>query len=151
MTPLLVAARGVHVAMMRELLRRGAETDAASDTGATPLIGAVFNREAVEAVKLLLEYGADRSLRDGAGDTARDRAQVSGLPTIVHLLDTYFPVKLQMEQVLLGLRGRDESPLTRLAQHSAFEPEVMGIVAAFLSGKASGAFEQLQEEATGRG
>ena len=66
---------------------------------------------------------------------------------VVAVLDTYFPLTVQMEQVLLGLCGPSESPLTRFAQHSAFEPKVLSIVAAFHSGKGSPAIDQLQREA----
>ena len=62
------------------------------------------------------------------------------------VLDTYFPIVLQMTQVLLGLKEPTESPLVRFAGHSAFEPNVLSMVKSLLSGEPSAAFEQLQSE-----
>ena len=56
------------------------------------------------------------------------------------------PLAPKRKQVLLGLRLEEGGPLRRFAAHELFEPRVMLIVAAFQSGKASGAFEQLQRE-----
>ena len=56
-----------------------------------------------------------------------------------------------MAVVLLGLRGPSESPLTRFAAHSAFEPKVLSLVNCFLVGKDDKAFEQLAGECPGGG
>ena len=50
-----------------------------------------------------------------------------------------------MVQVLLGVCGSDESALGRFAAHDTFDRNLLGIVAAFHSGRESGAFEALQE------
>lgn len=73
-TPLHYAASGPSVAMVKLLLDRGAPVDARSPNGTTPLMMA--SRYGVEeAAVLLLERGADVSLRNqldlGAGDFAR--------------------------------------------------------------------------------
>lgn len=84
-------------------------------------------------------WGACR--QDGA---RRDLAAERGLYEMVEVLDTYVP---QLEQALLGMHGRGESPLTRFASHAMFEPQVLWIVAALHSGKSShGAFDELQRE-----
>lgn len=73
-TPLHYAASGPDLAMVRLLLDRGAPIDARSPNGTTPLMMAArYGTE--EAAALLLERGADASLRNqldlGAGDFAR--------------------------------------------------------------------------------
>ena len=64
----------------------------------------------------------------------------------VALLDSYFPITPQMVQVLLGMRGPTESPLTRFAAHTTFEPNVLSLVKVLVTGEESAAFEQLQGE-----
>ena len=54
----------------------------------------------------------------------------------------------ELEQVLLGLRGPTESPLTRFAQPSAFEPQVLSLVKCLLTGEDKGAYSQLVEQAS---
>jgi ankyrin repeat protein len=72
--PLHYAASGPSLPMVRLLLDRGAPIDARSPNGTTPLMMAArYGTE--EAAALLLERGADASLRNqldlGAGDFAR--------------------------------------------------------------------------------
>jgi hypothetical protein len=56
-TPLIVAAFGTDVRVVRELLRDGADPNQASADGVTPLLSAIFG-ERVETVKILLDAGA---------------------------------------------------------------------------------------------
>jgi ankyrin repeat protein len=63
------------------LLDHGADPGARMQGGATPLMVAVGNgREA--AVRLLLERGADPSIRDDQGNTAADLAERLGYSMI---------------------------------------------------------------------
>ena len=43
------------------------------------------------------------------------------------------------------MHRHEESPLTRFAAHSAFEPEVLSLVKCLLTGEANGAFDELQQ------
>jgi hypothetical protein len=72
-TPLHYAATRGHLAMMRLLLDNSAYIDAESPNGTTPLMMAAYYATPL-AVKLLLEEGADPTLRNHAKVTALDMA-----------------------------------------------------------------------------
>jgi ankyrin repeat protein len=75
-TPLHYAASRGHVEIMQMLLDEHAYIDAASPNGTTPLMMAArYGTPA--AVKLLLEEGADPSLKNDLGLTAIDFAQMA--------------------------------------------------------------------------
>jgi ankyrin repeat protein len=62
-TPLHFAAREYHIETGRLLLKHGAAVDAQDADGNTPLSHAVFySRGRGDAIKLLLSFGADRTL-----------------------------------------------------------------------------------------
>ena len=61
------------------------------------------------------------------------------------MLDTYFPIRKMMEQVLLGMRGPEDSSLTRLAAHELYEPRVLSLVKCLLTGEVNKAFDELLE------
>jgi ankyrin repeat protein len=68
------------------LVDRGARLEARMEGGATPLMVACGNGR-TEAVRWLLERGADRSARDDRGETAAGLAGRLGYPEIQALLD----------------------------------------------------------------
>ena len=144
-TALHYAAANGHEEVVRVMLQHGADVNAQNNRGWTPLYNACSNNR-VTVARLLLEFNVDRSIRANDGCTARVAAKRCRNSKIVELLDTYFPLKLQMMQMLLGLRGPTESPLTRLAGHSTFEPKVLLLVKCLLSGEESVVFDQLQYE-----
>lgn len=72
--PLHYAATNSHITVIRLLLDHHAYIDAASPNGSTPLMMAAMYGNA-SAVKLLLESGADPSLKNDLGLTAIDFAQ----------------------------------------------------------------------------
>lgn len=75
-TPLHYAATKGHTAMMRLLLENNAYIDAESPNGTTPLMMAAYYAPPL-AVKLLLEEGADPTLRNQAKSSALDLAMSS--------------------------------------------------------------------------
>ena len=72
-TPLHYAASKGHIAMMRLLLENNAYIDAESPNGTTPLMMAAYYGTPL-AVKLLLEEGADPTLRNQVNASALDFA-----------------------------------------------------------------------------
>ena len=77
-TPLFYAALGNHPALIRYLHGQGAALDVRGRHDETPLIGAC-SKNADDAARTLLELGADGTLLDRKGRSARDRAR-SGAP-----------------------------------------------------------------------
>ena len=80
-TPFLIAAKANDVEVMRELIAHGADPFAATDNGTTPLMVAAgvghapgitrsAEGEALQAVTLCVELGADVNAVNDAGDTA---------------------------------------------------------------------------------
>jgi len=76
-TPLHYAATKGHTAMMRLLLENNAYIDTESPNGTTPLMMAAYYAPPL-AVKLLLEEGADPTLRNQARASALDLALTAG-------------------------------------------------------------------------
>ena len=68
------------------LLKAGATVDVVNSAGATPLMNCGITNQP-EVAKLLLKYGADRTLQNNQGQTAMDLASRSS-PAVVALLET---------------------------------------------------------------
>ncbi len=68
------------------LIKRGAAVNAQSNNGMSPLIVAA-SIDHIDAVKLLLENGADKGLKDAKGQTAKAWAAKRGYDSVVSLLD----------------------------------------------------------------
>lgn len=97
-TPFLLAADRADVPMMKALLELGADPLMANLTKTTPLMAAAGlgttepleeageEPEALEAVKLLLDLGADINAVDDNGDTPMHGAAYGAYPTVVKLL-----------------------------------------------------------------
>lgn len=75
--PLHYAATGAHLAIMEVLLEHHAFIDAESPNGTTPLMMAALYGNAA-AVKLLLDAGADATMKNQLGMTAVDFANRAG-------------------------------------------------------------------------
>ena len=85
-TALHSAASGPTLAVIKQLLDRGAELNARAPNGSTPLmVGAQHGSE--EAVMRLLEAGADARLRDARGRSAADLARSVGRERLAERLD----------------------------------------------------------------
>ncbi len=96
-TPFFVAAKGADVAVMRLLLKHGANPLLATDGKATPLMAAAgvgyrqgaslkTESEALEAVKLAVEVGGDVNAANAIGFTALHGAAIRGANSIVKFL-----------------------------------------------------------------
>jgi uncharacterized protein len=97
-TPFLMAARTADAPLMRLLKELGADPLLTNEDGTTPLMAAAglgvhspgedpgTEREALEAVKVALELGADVNAIDKNGDTAMHGAAYKQFPSIVQLL-----------------------------------------------------------------
>ena len=68
---------------LAQLLEQGADPDARSGLGYTPLMLAAADGNA-EAVRILLEHGADPALKSNLGTTALDKAR--GYPAVIKLI-----------------------------------------------------------------
>ncbi len=84
-TPLHYAATGGHIATMRLLLDNHAYIDAASPNGSTPLMMAAMYGT-VDAVKLLIEAGADPALKNAKGLGAIEFARQVKREDVVSLI-----------------------------------------------------------------
>jgi uncharacterized protein len=97
-TPFLMAADRADIPLMRELLKAGADPLLPNADKSTPLMAAAglgtanpleeagTEDEALEAVKMLLDLGADVNAVDNKGDTAMHGAAYGNFPMIVQLL-----------------------------------------------------------------
>lgn len=85
-TPLHYAASGGHVAVMSFLLDHSAYIDAESPNGTTPLMMAA-RYGSPEAVKLLIQEGADPTLSNQLGLTAKDFAVQGRRQNSIELMD----------------------------------------------------------------
>jgi ankyrin repeat protein len=95
-TPLLYAVLYGDASLVRSLLERGADPNAADDHGATPLMWAVTD---LEKVKLLIEHRADVGARSNDGRTPlMIAASVPGAAPVAQLL------------IERGARVRDRGP-----------------------------------------
>src|SRR5262245_511186 len=97
-TPFLMAADRADVPLMRELLKAGADPFLPNADKSTPLMAAAgfgtsdpleeagTEDEALDAVKMLLDLGADINAVDNKGDTVMHGAAYGNFPAIVQLL-----------------------------------------------------------------
>jgi ankyrin repeat protein len=97
-TPFLMAADRADVPLMRELVKAGADPLLPNADKSTPLMAAAglgtsdpleeagTEDEALDAVKMLLDLGADINAVDNKGDTVMHGAAYGNFPAIVQLL-----------------------------------------------------------------
>jgi len=84
-TPIMYAVQNKEPLMMRQLIKYGADLDQAAKKGNTAVINASKTGK-LKCVKLLVENGADVELKNDAGMTALDYANISNYPTLAGYL-----------------------------------------------------------------
>ena len=89
--------------LISTLLTAGADVNAKDVRGMTPLMLAAANDHQNPAViRMLLEHGADASVKSKPGDTAADWARRTGLPAGIQLLKVYFGAGSRREPTVSG-------------------------------------------------
>jgi ankyrin repeat protein len=91
-TPLHYATTGGHLRVMQLLLDKHAYIDAASPNGSTPLMMAALYASP-SAVKLLLDAGADPSLKNNLGLTAIEFARNAQRTDVMELIAKFIRAK----------------------------------------------------------
>jgi uncharacterized protein len=140
-TPLLMAAKGVDVELLRLLLAHGADPLAPNAAGTTPLMAAAgvdmayqgedsgTNEDALASVKLLLEAGADLTAVNKNGETALHGAARRGANAVVQLLvDQGARLDIVSKRGLTPLNfaeGKSEAVLRAQPQTAALIREMM--------------------------
>jgi ankyrin repeat protein len=84
-TPLLLAARAGHLAVVKHLVDAGAAVNQAHDAMGSPLQAAVVNGR-TDVVRFLLERGASPNERNRFGDPVLGLAAARGSPAVLRVL-----------------------------------------------------------------
>jgi RNA polymerase sigma factor (sigma-70 family) len=90
------AAKSGQLDLLEQMLVDGVEIDAKDAAGRTLLHWAVEN-DHLDAVRLLLKYGADRNIADRARKTAYQLAKKRGNPAVLRLFDTAEPERRRVD------------------------------------------------------
>ena len=88
---LFMAIKNDSPKVLEYLLKKGLDVNATDDMGNTPLMEAVSFTDNVEIIKMLLKYGADKTIRNNYGQTVAKRAQSNENPEIQKLLKMTSP------------------------------------------------------------
>lgn len=145
-----LATVGFTPEVLRILLEHGAPVDNPSYGGKTPL----QLSHTIEHAEVLLEFGADMfsTYTDRTGNIStvldilcrqHDSEMIAHLQTLAHAR--------RIHQLLLGTTPSpitEATPLQRFVQHDIFDRNVLSIVNCFATGQNTGAFTQLQQEAS---
>ena len=82
---MMLAYTGNHIEIMRLLAEAGANVNQKNNAGQTLLAQAVISRDMVK-VRILIEYGADVSIKDKWGSSALDWARQLARGEILRIL-----------------------------------------------------------------
>ncbi len=114
-TALILAVNNKNIEKIKELVNRDVDINVADPkTGGTALHHAVFIDNPTEVIKLLLELGADSTIKDLSGKTPLDYAKEFNLPKVTDILNTnrISNNKNEVESILadpLTMTGRTNS------------------------------------------
>lgn len=87
-SPLHYAAQNYYVELVRLLINFNAQVDSKDIHGNTPLFKAVFNSKGQgEAIKILIEHGADKELTNNHGVSPYQLAKTIANYNIVHFME----------------------------------------------------------------
>ena len=119
------------------LIESKAAVDKANKRGDTPLIIAAYYN-LMTAVRLLVESGADTTIRGDENKTAAEWANQRGHDPIAAYLDTvrFQPSARNKRGELYMVQGRAERAATRdLVDIAGFDRDMMGLLDQFCAGK----------------
>jgi ankyrin repeat protein len=85
-TAMMLAASNNHAQIVDLLLSRGAMVDHQEQTHGWTALSWAGGKGHTETVEILLRHGADHTLEDFAGHTAKDRARESGQQAVIERL-----------------------------------------------------------------
>ncbi len=154
---LVVAAQDGNVPRMRQLIDGGVSKDCRhSQTAETPLMWAAVNGK-VDAVRLLLDLGADPNVRDSHGSTALD--QVTAREAAFAKVPNFAELAARQRQVIALLAPRTSGPRKPAAPVTVrpADPDTVaklkmdGARAAMMAGSYDDALRTLTEVVTMRG
>jgi ankyrin repeat protein len=93
-TPLLLACENKSIALVKLLLVKGADVNKRNRLCGAPLHVAVKSGDK-EMVRVLLEWGANKSVTNASGATAVEKAREDGYNDLADFIETWEPLEIK--------------------------------------------------------